>query len=110
MAEVLEDMTKASRDRVEKYRKAVDSDDEDEDSDANEPTTPLRRIGSSETGYSYFRQPGRRISFRAPSTIVCSCMRNRSRRKTISPSPNTSPDISIGGSSDLRIKWKLVRQ
>ena len=28
MAEVLEDMTKASRDRVEKYRKVVDSDDE----------------------------------------------------------------------------------
>ena len=32
MAEVLEDV-------VEKYRKAVDSDDEDEDSDDDEPTT-----------------------------------------------------------------------
>ena len=49
-------MPKASRDRVEKYRKAVDSDDEDEDSDDDMSLLPLRRLGSSETATGDFNR------------------------------------------------------
>ena len=76
MGEILEDMMKASRDKIEKYSFPVEDMD-----DEQETQTLWRKPESEAIGYSSSRRPGRPTSCRASRTTRYSSTRDKRRRR-----------------------------
>ena len=81
MGQILEDMTKASSERIEKYQVNPDNVENEERSPRSSS-----KLENEETGYSSLKPPKRPIicSRAQPQTAYCST-RSRSKRRTIFP-------------------------